>query len=74
MAAVFLDDADFRGVLPHTVHDKFDMATVQLQQLGFYQLGGEAATASQREGANGMGCSWMIYSLLLNLPPSFVVW
>ena len=37
---VFLDVADFRGVLPHTVHDELNMAAVEFQQLGLYQLGG----------------------------------
>ena len=35
---VLLDVADFGGVFPHTVHDKLNVAAVQLHKLALYKL------------------------------------
>ena len=41
---------------------------------GGFSVVGFSDNGLSNDGGKEVGCSWMMYSLLLNLPPSSVVW
>ena len=71
---ILLDVADLRSVLPHTVHDKLDVAAVQLQKFALYQLG-RVIVASDAERLSRRADSFQheVYDLVQTLLVHFWV-
>ena len=71
---ILLDVADLRGVLPHTVHDKLDVAAVQLQEFTLYQLGGViVASDAERLSRRADSFQHEVYDLVQTLLVHFWV-
>lgn len=69
-----LDVADLRGVFPHTVHDKLDVAAVQLQEFTLYQLGGViVASDAERLSRRADSFQHEVYNLVQTLLVHFRV-
>ena len=71
---ILLDVADLRGVLPHTVHDKLDVAAVQLQEFTLYPLGGVIiASDAERLSRRADSFQHEVYDLVQTLLVHFRV-
>ena len=71
---ILLDVADLRGVFPHTVHDKLDVAAVQLQEFTLYQLGGViVASDAERLSRRADSFQHEVYNLVQTLLVHFRV-
>ena len=71
---ILLDVADLRSVLPHTVHDKLDVAAVQLQEFTLYQLGGVIiASDAERLSRRADSFQHEVYDLVQTLLVHFRV-